>query len=69
MQKALKRIMAGILFVVLIMLTVGSVPMDSHAETTLEKLQKAKEEKNKTAIEKKEAKDKKSKERAKKITQ
>lgn len=48
MQKALKRIMAGILSVVLIMLTVGSVPMDSHAETTLEKLQKAKEEKNKT---------------------
>lgn len=48
MHKRRKRILAGVLLVVFVMLTVGSVPMDSHAETTLEKLQKAKEEKSKT---------------------
>lgn len=58
MKSARRRAIAIILFVVMTITAAGSVPFQVHAETTLERLQKAKEEKNKTESSKKDAENK-----------
>lgn len=58
MKLARRRALAIFLFVVMTITAAGSVPFQAHAETTLERLQKAKEEKNKTESSKKDAENK-----------
>lgn len=58
MKSARRRAIAIVLFVVMTITAAGSVPFQAHAETTLERLQKAKEEKNKTESSKKDAENK-----------
>ena len=58
MKLARRRAIAIFLFVVMTITAAGSVPFQAHAETTLERLQKAKEEKNKTENSKKDAENK-----------
>lgn len=58
MKSARRRALAIFLFVVMTVTAAGSVPFQAHAETTLERLQKAKEEKNKTESSKKDAENK-----------
>ena len=48
MKSTRKHRRAFLIFLAVVMVFVGNVPMQVHAETTLEKLQKAKEEKEKT---------------------
>lgn len=58
MKLARRRALAIFLFVVMTITAAGSVPFQAHAETTLERLQRAKEEKNKTENTKKDAENK-----------